>query len=358
MKKQRCLYIAFMILTGTCFFLSCQQKTREQEKEQHLPTGAQPASEENKDFPIELNDRLGNLVRLEQPAQRIVCLFDPIIDLIYMLGDEEKLVGIPVETYVDPELFVPLSQLDPRIATEQLPAPGSNELVKIEEVIALKPDLLIVQHLGEGMASTLKRMGISVYIARSMSQEDLFTELRDVALMTGNGERGRELSNYARNLLDKMEKRNLTRKNDPKKEVYFTWANGRIFSTAGRGSMMHDCLVYAGVENVCTTNIDQPNINPETLIGWNPDLIVMWNDSPDLFYKRKELSPVKAIANRRIYNLMPMFYYNPHTLKSLCASTAIHTWAYGQEENALPSVREIIEKLYGKEKSKRFQNLP
>lgn len=306
---------------------------------------------------IEVVDTKGNTVELSKPAERVVCLFDPAVDMFQMLGAADKLVGIPIETYIDNELYKPLSLIDERIATKSLPAPGSNELQQIEEIISLKPDLLIVQGLNDGMVKTLNNMGIAVYMMTSESRENLFQELNDISILIGKQERGKELAAFAKEKFELLEAEANVIPKQNKKIVYFTWANGRVFSTAGRSSMMNDCLVYAGTVNACTSFIDQPNINPETLVTWNPDMIVMWNDSPELFYDKKELATVKAIKNKAIYNLMPMFFYNPHTLKSLCASIAIKEWAYGNPEIAKKEVKAIMIELYGKEKAEKLFTL-
>lgn len=319
--------------------------------------GNKTETESKTNSKIEVTDTKGNVVTLDKPAERIVCLFDPAVDMIQMLGAADQLVGVPVETYMDDEVYKPLSLIDPRIAKKELKTPGSNELQQIEEIIALKPDLLIVQNLSEGMVNTLKSMGISVYMFTSESRENLFKELNDVSILTGKEARGKELADFANKKFEILDKEANARPEKDRKVVYFTWANGRIYSTAGRNSMMNDCLVYAGTVNACTSPIDQPNINPETLVSWNPDMIVMWNDDPALFYNKKELANVTAIKDKAIYNLMPMFFYNPHTLKSLCASIAIKEWAYGDPSKVKKEVQEIMEVLYGKENADKLATL-
>lgn len=307
---------------------------------------------------INLIDTKGNSVHLDKPAEKIVCLFDPSLDIIYMLQEQDRLIGIPADIYFDKEQFDYLKHIDERIANKSLPTPGSNDLVNIESIIALKPDLVIVQHMTENMIATLKSMNIPVYVATADTYDNLVQEMNDIALMTDSQERGKQIVDYSLDLIDKMKKDNLS--DDQKKSVYFTWANGKIFSTAGRVSMMNNCLELGGTKNVCPSDIDKPNINPETLISWNPDMIVMWNDDPNLFYEKKELESINAIKNKQIYNLMPMFFYNPHTFKSICASKAIETWAYGtdqQKNNTKEEIKDIIVELYGVENGKKLTDL-
>ncbi|NML20857.1 ABC transporter substrate-binding protein [Pseudoflavitalea sp. G-6-1-2] len=304
---------------------------------------------------IVVTDAKGNTISLEKPAEKIVALFDPSVDAIYMLQAQDKLIGIPAETYADKELFEPYKRIDARVAAKSLTIPGSNETANLESILQLKPDLVIVQNMTPGTINSLKQMNIPVYQAAASKYEDVMKELKDIGALTGKNDRAAELLQYADSTIKSMQTQSaaITKK----KNAYFAWANGRIFSTAGHGSMMHNTLTNAGVNNVCTTEIDQPNINPETLLQWNPDMIIMWNDSPDLFYNKKELSAITAIQQKQIFNLMPMFYYNPHTLKSLAASVAINQWAYGFADNGhLAKVENIIKKLYGEENGAKLLN--
>lgn len=310
--------------------------------------------EVKKDF-IELVDRKGNNVVLDTIPDRVVCLFDPSIDVMYMLGVEDKLVGINAETYFDKELFDYYKHIDSRIAQKELATPGSNEMLNIESLIALKPQLLIAQNLSPSVIKILSDMGIAVYLASAESYDDLMQEMKDLSLLLGTKERGEELIAYAKDRVEDLARNAKLKTTEGKKTAYFSWANGKIFSTAGRKSMMNDCLELAGVENVCPTDIDKPNINPETLIEWNPDMIVMWNDSPNLFYNKKELGTIKAIADKQIFNLVPMFYYNPHTFKSLCTATMINGWAYPNPDiNPKDEVKEIILTLYGEQNGRKL----
>lgn len=321
------------LLIGMIFVTSCNNSSDKR-------------SENTKE--ISVTDIQGNEIHISKPAERIVCLFDPSVDVIYMLQAQDKLVGIPAETYFDNELYDYYKHIDSRILNKQLATPGSNELANLESIIQLNPDLVIAQQLPESIVRTLQQMNIPVYIAAAARYDDLKKEMKDISLLIGKEERGKQLITYAENKIKELDERTSSKKDSLPKTVYFTWANGRIFSTTGRNSMMNDCLDLAGVENVCPSEIDKPNINPETLIEWNPDMIVMWNDSPDLFYNKKELNGITAIQQKQIHNLIPMFFYNPHTFKSLCAAVAINNWAYGSEDrDSKEETKEILLELYG-----------
>lgn len=323
-------------------------------------TGCKDNRKESAEEPhvLSVTDVHGNDVVLKKPAEKIVCLFDPMVDAIYMLQMQHKLVGIPAETYIDKELFTYYSLIDERILEKSIATPGTNETSNLESILALRPDLVIAQHMSDGTIATLKKMGVAVYLASSHKYEQVLKELTDLGVLTGAGERANFLVNYVEAQFQQMKSAGVTTNEAAKKTVYFTWANGRIFATTGRNSMMNDCLVFAGVVNVCTADVDQPNINAETLVSWNPDMIVMWNDPAALFYKKKELAGINAVRQKKIFNLMPMFFYNPHTIKSLTASVRIKGWSLEEpNEVTLQTVKKIMITFYGETAGNKLMSL-
>lgn len=334
------LLMAILSISGSLILSGCTHRS---------------SADDGKKKSISVKDALGHAIELDKPVERIVCLYEPALDALYMLKAEAKIVGIFNGIYTSDELFPYYAKLDDRIQQKQLAVPGNNGDGNIESIMMLSPDIVILQAAQEELAAALRSVGVKVYTANVEKYDEVFQTMRDLALLTGTPERAHELIAYVEAEYAVMKARSSTLQ--AKKKAYFSWAHGRIFSTAGRNSMMNFCLEIAGVENACPFELDQPNINPETLLDWNPDLIIMWNDSPNEFYKRKELGEVSAVKNKQIYNLLPMFFYNPHTLKSLSTAVSIHNWAYPSPDvNVKHQVELIMLKLYG-EKGKALAPL-
>lgn len=305
---------------------------------------------------ITVIDAQEHTISLNKVAERIVCLYEPGLDALYMLQAERKLVGLFSDVYESNDLFPFYAKMDRRIEKKELPIVGAGNQANVESMVALNPDLVIVHAGQESLVNALRNAGLQVYAVKAELQGEVFKTVQDISILTGTEARGLELKQYVVAEIDRLKEGAAAVKE--KRRVYFTWAYGRIFSTTGTNSMMHTCLEMAGVQNVCPFELDQPNINAETLIGWNPDMIVMWNDSPDLFYQRHEFNTIHAVKEKQIFNLLPMFIYNPHTLKALCTATAIHHWAYSTAEfNHKQRIVEVISRLYGKEKADRIINL-
>lgn len=296
-----------------------------------------------------VTDANGNEISLNEPAKKIVVLFEPLLDGVYMLGAEDKIIGVYSKLYTNIDTYDYLSLIDERIKNKSLPTPGDEESINIESIVGLKPDLVIGYHIPEGTVKTLKQMGIEVYNGKSETYADTEKELTDLGILLGKEEKSKELLNFASKEFEKIKTQI---PNTNQKTAYFSWANGRIFTTAGTESMMGQCLDFAGVKNVAETKIDMPNINPETLVSWNPDTIFMWNDSPNLFYNHPQLAGVNAVKNKQIFNLIPMFFYNPHNLKALLVSSRIQNWAYQlkSDEEMMMQLKHYLHSLYGEQR--------
>ncbi len=334
-----CLIISLVVASNSQTFVSPKPEVRRQAR------------------PVEVSDHRGNRVGLHRPAQRIVCLFQGALDALYMLGAEKAVVGILHNIYTDPAFFEPYARLDERIAKRELAAPGNWETASnIESIIALQPDLVIIGGGQKDVISVLEGMGIAVYVISSATYREIYKEIVDLGVLTGTRERAEYLVAYSQQVFDRI--RASTTHITPKARVYYGWSGGRVLSTSGRNSMINDCIELAGAVNVCETAIDQPNVNAETLLHWDPDLILLWNSDEDEIYGKKELASLKAVRNRAVYKMEPTFYYNTHTLKILFAAMALNEWSYGKGENPdaiAQAKREIMTELYGDKATRLLQ---
>lgn len=319
------------------FLISCQKKEKQL---------SQSSS-------IHVTDITGNRISLDQPAKRIVVLFEPLLDAVYMLQAQEALVGISAKLYNNKDVSDYLSLIDSRVKDRLIATPGDEESLNTESIVALDPDLVIGYNIPKSTVENLQKMGIAVYIGRSEYYQDTEKEVTDLGKLLGKENRSKELLKFASEEFKKLKENS---KNIPVKTAYFSWANGQIFTTAGTESMMGQCLEFAGVKNVAVSKVDMPNINPETLVSWNPDIIYMWNDSPALFYNNPQLADITAVKSKNIYNLMPMFFYNPHNLKALLTSLRIQNWAYQlhSPEEINEQLKRYLVHLYGDENGKKL----
>jgi iron complex transport system substrate-binding protein len=113
-------------------------------------------------------DDAGRRVTVQQPAQRVISMAPHATELLFAAGGGARVVG--AMNYSDyPE------------AAKKIPLVGSNSVIDMERVLALKPDLIVVWHSGNTarQIAQLEALGVPVF----------HSEPRRLAQVAGNIER-------------------------------------------------------------------------------------------------------------------------------------------------------------------------
>ncbi|TNF62074.1 MAG: cobalamin-binding protein [Burkholderiales bacterium] len=111
--------------------------------------------------------------------QRIVCLTEETTEWLYLLGQEERIVGISGYT------------VRPRRAREEKPRVSAFLSARIDRILALRPDCVFgFSDLQADIASALIRAGVQVTVFNQRSVEEVFSMLFQVAAMVGCAQDG------------------------------------------------------------------------------------------------------------------------------------------------------------------------
>ncbi len=338
------------ITLGSCWFLgmiltACQPQTVSENKQSLEIKSTQATASPSI---LSVVDSSGHTVKLNHPAQRIVCLFESGCDGLYMLNQGSKIVGIPAEIYQQPMLYQAYSILDSRIQAKQIQSPSQgSHATNIESLLLLQPDLVIMGGGEKQTIALLRKLGIAVYIMESSTYAQVKEELSEIAILTAATTRANKILHYSDQKIAEIQRN--TTKQPHRQSIYYAWSGGRIFSTSGTESITNDFIELAGAKNIVQTKTNQPNVNPETLIEWNPDNIVLWNTDPQLIYQRPELRLLKAVQQRKVFNLNPAFIYNPHTIKIVLTALYLHEQVYAQPKSRTmqDTQYDMLNMLYG-----------
>ena len=133
------------------------------------------------------------LPELPRGPRRIVCLTEETTEWLYLLGQEERIVGISGYT------------VRPRRAREEKPKVSAFINAKIDKILALRPDCVFgFSDLQADIAAELIRKGVQVTVFNQRSVEEIFSMLFQVAAMVGESGRGLELLEGMRRRLDEI----------------------------------------------------------------------------------------------------------------------------------------------------------
>lgn len=111
--------------------------------------------------------------------QRIVCLTEETTEWLYLLGQEQRIVGISGYT------------VRPKRARDEKPRVSAFLSAKIEKIMELQPDCVLgFSDLQADIASDLVKRGVQVTIFNQRSVAEIFSMLYQLAAMVGEAEQG------------------------------------------------------------------------------------------------------------------------------------------------------------------------
>ncbi len=110
--------------------------------------------------------------------QRIVCLTEETTEWLYLLGEQDRIVGISGYT------------VRPRRARQEKPRISAFLDGKVDRIVELQPDLVIgFSDMQAALADKLIRAGLPVFITNQRSVDQIFQTLRQVAALVGASDR-------------------------------------------------------------------------------------------------------------------------------------------------------------------------
>ena len=301
--------------------------------------------------PVTVTDFRGKQLTFQKPVQRIVCLIESALSGLYMLKEEKRVVGISRNVY-EKSLFPYYGRMDERIRNRSILSPGNWDFVNIESVLSLKPDLVIIWAQQTESISALEERGIPVFGVFIKQIEDVYQAMSALGTLTGNQARADTLVKYTRNEILRLQERLADVPAARRPGVYYMWAQGNL-ETSGGLSIVNDLVNLVGGRNVCAS-IPQEHlvVNLERVIGWNPDVIVMWYNErkdPSDIIQDPQWQMIRAVKERRVYELPGVFLCDLWTLKFQYAVKMVSKWCYPnrlKDINLKGEREEMLKTLY------------
>ncbi len=137
-----------------------------------------------------------SVVAADRYPSRIVCLTDETTEVLYLLGEERRIVGISGTT-----------RRPPRVRTEK-PIVSAFTTAKIDKILALEPDLVLgFSDLQADIAADLIRRGLNVHVFNQRSIEEILSMICQLGAMVGAADKAEALSNSLSARIDTLRRR-------------------------------------------------------------------------------------------------------------------------------------------------------
>ncbi len=271
--------LSFLLLGIPCFGIaSCRETTR--------GSGAPPASFEadaSHAYPLRLKDDLGRIVVLKAEPQRVITLMPSHTEIVHALGAGPRLVG--VDDYSN----------EPA-AVRTLPKLGGLYDAHLEEIVSLRPDLVILSDSNSALLP-LERTGATVWAGSAKGYDDVFRIMRAIGDLLGRRAQAEDLCSHAQAELAALAE---IARRAPPVTVYF-----EVDATphaAAPSSFIGRLLAEAGgIDIVPDGQGEFPEISPELVIAKNP--AVLFGMSPEEARRRPGWSSIEGVRTGRVYAL-------------------------------------------------------
>lgn len=229
--------------------------------------------------------------------QRIVCLTEETTEMLYILGEQDKIVGISGYT------------VRPKQARKEKPKVSAFISAKIDEIEALSPDLVLgFSDLQADIAADLIKKGINVHVFNQRSVPEIYAMITMLGSMVGVSDKANNWVEQNQKQLNIIKAQAQQYKRKP--VVYFEeWYDPIITGIRWVSELIEiaggaECFPELATEPLAKNRIIA---DPLTVAKRNPDIIIgSWcgrKFRPEEALKRQGWEQVNAIKNAQVFEI-------------------------------------------------------
>jgi iron complex transport system substrate-binding protein len=238
------------------------------------------------------------------PSSRIVCLTEETVETLYLLGEQDRIVGI--SGYV----------VRPPQARREKPRVSAFTSANIDKILALKPDLVLTfSDLQAGIVADLIRRGLDVHAFNQRSVAGILDMIRILGAMVDASERARQLVRTLETRLAEVRSRAQRLPKRPK--VFFEEWDEPLISGIGWVSELVEIAggidIFADRRNQAAAK--ERVVTAEEVVAREPDLIIgSWCGKkfrPERVMTRAGFGQTPAVRHQDLYEIKSSLILQP-----------------------------------------------
>jgi len=238
-------------------------------------------------------------------AKRIVCLTEETTEALYLMGEQDRIVGISGFT------------VRPAIARKEKPKVSAFTSAKIDKILALKPDLVLAfSDMQADITAELVRAGLQVHVFNQRSVSEIFDMLHTLGALIGEPEKAAILiAQYQQNI---HECETLAKGFKKKPVIYFEeWDSPLISGIKWVSELAEmaggvDCFPELSKEAGGKQRIIA---DPKRVIERQPDIIIgSWCGKkfrPERVAEREGWQDIAAVKNNQLFEIKSVNILQP-----------------------------------------------
>jgi hypothetical protein len=166
------------------------------------------------------------------PPRRLICLTEETVETLYLLGEQDRIVGVSGYAVRPPEV-----RSKPRVS--------AFTSARLDRILALEPDLVLAfSDLQADIVRELAQAGVAVHLFNQRDLAGIFAMIRTVGALVGAGDRAEAL---ARSLETRVAEMARATWGSARPRVYFEEWNEPMISAIG---WVSELIEIAGGEDV------------------------------------------------------------------------------------------------------------
>jgi iron complex transport system substrate-binding protein len=238
------------------------------------------------------------------PARRLVCLTEETVETLYLLGEQDRIVGVSGYAVRPPEV------------RREKPRVSAFTTADIPRIVALKPDLVLAfSDLQAPIAADLARAGLAVHIFNQRDIAGIFDMVRTLGALTGCSDKAEHLATDLEHRLEAVRSETRTRKYRPR--VYFEEWDDPLITGLG---WVSELIEIAGGDDIFPEKRKQAAakdriVAPEDVAARAPEVILAsWCGKkvrPEKIRAREGWGAIPAVTNGLIFEIKSPIILQP-----------------------------------------------
>lgn len=238
------------------------------------------------------------------PARRLVCLTEETVETLYLLGEQDRIVGVSGYAVRPPQV------------RREKPRVSAFTSADIPKIVALSPDLVLAfSDIQATIAADLARAGLAVYLFNQRDVAGIFAMIRTLGALIGCSAKAEALAATLEARIQTISDETKGRLARPR--VYFEeWDDPLVTGLC----WVSELITIAGGDDVFSEKRSQPAardriVDPYDVVARSPDVILAsWcgkKVNAARIRGRDGWSVIPAVANNRIVEIKSPLILQP-----------------------------------------------
>jgi len=231
------------------------------------------------------------LTNLTANAPKKLVVLDPsVVEIVYMLGAQDQLAAIATLQF---------SKIWPEDQTVKLKSVGTYTKPNIEQIVELKPDLVVTSFHSANVNESLAKFNLKTLTLKADSVGDIYKNIEEIGKVTGKEQKASEVVSEIKSKIDSFANSGVKGK-----KILAVFSSTPLTGFSSK-TLPGDIFNKLGLKNIAD-NVEgsTPIVSTEFILSQNPDYIVviggMGRDGENFLKQNPVLKKTTAAKNGKV----------------------------------------------------------